>query len=156
MAHIRNVKFDAETYENFKQMVGAGNVTNRLNELMAAFCAGCEETAEDIERQLDGLYRRRNEVDYQIQQREGKLQTIRAIQQQREAEEQEQQQQEGERQEQERMKCQNCGAIEATKWHDFKIGRICHACYMNSDGKQIGEWMKKGDARCDQEKNISA
>lgn len=36
--------------------------------------------------------------------------------------------------------CQNCGAINAPKTHNFPIGAICNSCYLSSTKDQIKKW----------------
>lgn len=136
--------FDPQTYREFVEIVGKGNVRRVFEDFMLNTIATDRKDAEGINIQIlnieiDKLQKRLNKVQAELQ---NKLSMKEKYEQmQVDAEEQRLKKEKDDLEK--KSRCANCGNMQSKKFHIFPVGNVCNSCFLNADKHQIKKWNQK-------------
>ena len=138
-----HISIDPDLHQNFKEIVGKGNVTLELAELMRMRIAQLRGDIEGIDleiliKEISKLEQEQAKITSEIHQ---KTAIKREILQKREEKEKKRLENEKKRLENSK-KCINCNQLlgENEKKHQFVGGFVCNPCFYNEAGTKIKEW----------------
>jgi predicted nucleic acid-binding protein len=136
MPHIRTMAFDDSIYPTFEEIVGRGNVTRVVNDLMASVVKSNGGSSE-----LDAKLRKKKIEQLQSKQAKIQAELQLEIMQEKKLEEQARKREIEELEIKINSKCKICGIVSQEKMHDFPIGKVCNNCYQNKRDSHL--WFKK-------------
>ena len=136
---------DFQTYVDFQNAVGKGNVTKALEEYMVTVVGLKSGDTDKID--LDILENEINKLSKDLSKIQTKLQNKITLKEkmQTKIQEKEIQRLEAEKKAiEEAKKCYNCGMFiqEGKKVHEFPVGNICNGCFMSMSNEQYENWAK--------------
>lgn len=139
-----HLAIDAAVYTSYVHIVGKGNVTRSIEDHMRTVTNATtgDYNREILSLEVESLTEKHKKLSTELQQKSELLEHLREVAEQKKLAELKADQDAYEN----AAKCQVCGSLESAKWHQFSIGKICNACFLQSDAKQVAYWTtKKGD-----------